>query len=535
MWLGQKIIIFTAGNPSQDRLLLIQRLNDNPNIEIVALVIDMYRRPLFKRLQFLRKKWGIFEFSRSLLWKILVIIKEIFNFLIQQWHDCFFQHKTPCTYKEFCENFSIPFFQVRNINDEDNLKFIQEFNSDLGVIFGGRILKKHIINTPKFGSLNIHKHNAEKYRGGGQTGFVECLEGDQKICVTIHYASEQVDAGDVVKMESFQIDRYDNDVSIAIKADTLGIELYYKCICDVLQGNAKRIIQNNIGAKIYYTTPYYKRDMLWKKRKNSLRRILNKKGGLHKKLYYYLFRNIRKIIFYIIIPLLVIIRKNLEAKGKAPIIIMYYHGVSNLAENWMSLPLDEFKSQIDYAQKYFEIISLDKAIERLRSGKNYKTSLVITFDDGYKNCYTNVLPLMRTYNIPATFFICAQSTVNGDMLPHDINGGHKNARLMDTDEIREILDNGGIIGSHALNHEDFGDLDCVESKYVLVESKRILESICEEKINYFSFPYGLKENMNEASTQRTTNSTSENPNQESSEEDKEEGGDIKVGSFWDWS
>jgi len=43
------------------------------------------------------------------------------------------------------------------------------------------------------------------------------------------------------------------------------------------------------------------------------------------------------------------------------------------------------------------------------------------------------------------------------------------------------------------------------------------------------------ENMNEASTQRTTNSTSENPNQESSEEDKEEGGDIKVGSFWDWS
>lgn len=495
IWIGKKIIIFTTGHPSQDRLLLIQRLNANPNIEIAAIVIDMYKQPLFKRLKFLRNKWGTFEFFRSLLWKTLVIIKEIFNILIQQWHDCFFLHITPCTYKEYCEFFLIPFFQVNNINDEENLNLLQELDSDLGVIFGGRILKKHIINTPKLGSLNIHKHNAEKYRGGGQTGFVEYLEGDKEIGVTIHFASEQVDAGDIVKMESFQIDRYDNDVSIAVKADTLGIELYYKCICDVLQGTAKRKIQNNNSAKTYYTSPYFKRDILWQRRKKALHRILNKNESIVRKILYYFFRNIRTLIFYSFIPILAILRKNLEANGKAPIIIMYYHGVSNLAENWMSLPLDEFKMQIDYAQKYYEIISLGKAIECLRSGKNYKTSLVITFDDGYKNCYTHVLPLIRAYKIPATFFICAESAVKGDLLPHDFKSGHKNASLMNTDEIREILNNGGKIGSHALNHENFGDLDSIESAYVMVESKRILEDICEEKIDYFSFPYGLNENM----------------------------------------
>jgi len=494
-WLGNKIIIFTAGHPSQDRLLLIQRLKDNPKIEIVAIVLDMYKQPLFKRMQFLRKKWGTFEFIRSLLWKILVIFKEFFNNLLQQWHDIFFLSKHPLTYKEFCKINLIPYFQVKNINDKDNLKILEELNSDLGVIFGGRILKHHIINTPKLGSLNIHKHNAEKYRGGGQTGFVEYLEGDQEIGITIHFASEKVDSGDIVKMESFQIDRYDNDVSIAIKADTIGIELYYKCICDALQGTAKRVIQNNNSAKTYYTTPYYKRDKLWQRRKKNLYRILKKKEILSRKISYFLFRNIRKIIFYIIIPFLVILRKYLESKGKAPIIIMYYHGVSNLAENWMSLPLDEFKKQIDYAQKYYEIISLEKAIKLLRSGKNYKTSVVITFDDGYKNCYTHVLPLMLTYKIPATFFICAESAVKGNLLPHDFKSDYKNATLMNPDEIREIFNNGGKIGSHALNHENFGDLDSKESTYVLVESKRILEEICGENIKYFSFPYGLNNNM----------------------------------------
>jgi len=501
VWLGQKVVIFTAGYPSQDRMLLIKRLRDNPNIKVVALVFDLYNQSFLKRLQFLRRKWGTVEFMRSMLWKFIVLIKKFFYIIVRQWHDVFFVPKIPLTYKEFCEKNSILFVHVNNINDEKNVKLLQELDSDLGVIIGGRILKNHIINIPNLGSLNIHKHNAEKYRGGGQTGFVEYLEGDKEIGVTIHFASEKVDAGDIIDMETFHIEEYDNDESIAIKADTLGIELYYKCICAVLQGTASSRSQIDNNAKTYYTTPFYKRDKLWMKKKKDLYNILNKKDKYSRRLIYFIYRNIRKIIFYISIPKLAAMRNKLEAKGKAPIIFMYYHGVSNLAENWMSLPLNEFKLQLDYAQKYYEIISMEKAVEILRSGKNYKTALVITFDDGYKSCHSHVLPLMRTYKIPATFFICAESSENEEILPHDFNNGYENAKLMNPDEIKEIAENGGEIGSHALAHENIADLDYGASDYVLMESKRILENICKRKIKYFSFPYGLKKDFTEESCQ----------------------------------
>jgi peptidoglycan/xylan/chitin deacetylase (PgdA/CDA1 family) len=71
------------------------------------------------------------------------------------------------------------------------------------------------------------------------------------------------------------------------------------------------------------------------------------------------------------------------------------------------LGIQEFEQTIDYVQKQFEILPLNEAVERLRSERLPRRAACITFDDGYPDWETGVVPLLLSRNLPATFFITA--------------------------------------------------------------------------------------------------------------------------------
>lgn len=97
--------------------------------------------------------------------------------------------------------------------------------------------------------------------------------------------------------------------------------------------------------------------------------------------------------------------------GNKKLRILCYHRVCDVDENFMldegvvSASPTEFERQMKFVSKYFNVITF-RALEEYRdNGKFPENSLIITFDDGYKDNYTNAYPILKKYGLPATIFL----------------------------------------------------------------------------------------------------------------------------------
>lgn len=112
---------------------------------------------------------------------------------------------------------------------------------------------------------------------------------------------------------------------------------------------------------------------------------------------------------------------------------------------------------------------------------NYNPDVTITFDDGYSNNYTSAYPVLKEMNTPAYFFILVSKVGT--------------AGYMSWEQIKELANNGMIIGSHGMTHRILTDLSDKELDYEMGESKKILEGNLRCKIHYFSVPRGFYNGM----------------------------------------
>lgn len=66
---------------------------------------------------------------------------------------------------------------------------------------------------------------------------------------------------------------------------------------------------------------------------------------------------------------------------------------------------DNFGKQVKFLKDKFKIISLDVLIERLKNGEDVSGCCVLTFDDGWRDNYTNAFPILKKHQVPATIFL----------------------------------------------------------------------------------------------------------------------------------
>ncbi len=124
-----------------------------------------------------------------------------------------------------------------------------------------------------------------------------------------------------------------------------------------------------------------------------------------------LFKN---FTYYLIFKLHIIgLIKNIYSKKfNNPIKILYSHKVINKDDDLFlflntlgHLSVEEFESKIKYLKHHYNFISLDECLNYLSTKKRPKNLLVLTFDDGYKCIYTDIYPILKKYNVPATVFL----------------------------------------------------------------------------------------------------------------------------------
>lgn len=102
------------------------------------------------------------------------------------------------------------------------------------------------------------------------------------------------------------------------------------------------------------------------------------------------------------------------------VLIAVYHSINALPEDRIRTPNlvspTSFEDHLRYYAAHMTVIALGDYLSAMRDGRALpKNSLVITFDDGYKDNLTCAYPLLQRYGFPATFFVASGYIGSGEM------------------------------------------------------------------------------------------------------------------------
>ena len=236
--------------------------------------------------------------------------------------------------------------------------------------------------------------------------------------------------------------------------------------------------------------------------------------------------------------------------------IIYYHTISNSELEFFpkktTQSINTFKKQISYLNRRYNIISLDEAFHKFQNNESFNNDLVITTDDGFKENYTVIAPVLNEFGVPFSAFLCndlidnkllmwrnilfliskkgpvKKSTIRDLCEEFDLNMPQddeiilswslrewdymnkdsiaqklwdlesdlslqayldENSPYLNTYQVKELIKSGVIIGSHSKSHPNFNTLSNKEIIAESVDSANDLENKFNIPVRYFSFPF----------------------------------------------
>ncbi len=251
----------------------------------------------------------------------------------------------------------------------------------------------------------------------------------------------------------------------------------------------------------------------------------------------------------------------LAARRRRPLILRYHRVHPDGFEPPYELGISRsiFEAQLDYLSRECAPVSLEELCAGLFEGRRLpERAVALTFDDGYRDNYTEALPALRARRLPATVFVTAGHLDSGrsfwwdelagavfaaapgpygidlgqgpepvqldgpgsrrrlvdhacarvKRLPHDeaqawlasvagtLGGAPAEERsVLSWREVQEMADAGFEIGSHTLDHPVLSRLAPDEAERQVVASRRLIEERLGRPVRYFAYPNGTREDF----------------------------------------
>jgi len=172
-------------------------------------------------------------------------------------------------------------------------------------------------------------------------------------------------------------------------------------------------------------------------------------------------------------------------------IIAMYHYVRDLKKSKYpkikGLELELFKKQIKYILKNHRVMAMEELIEAVEANKDLEdNALLLTFDDGYKDHFEFVLPVLEKAGIKASFFPCVEPVIKKQVL--QVNKIH--FILASADEKDIISDIYNLLKKHSLSKDDFnynklakrGRFDSKETMFIKRMLQKEIPAGCRQDI-----------------------------------------------------
>lgn len=118
-------------------------------------------------------------------------------------------------------------------------------------------------------------------------------------------------------------------------------------------------------------------------------------------------------------------------------------------------------------------------IKAIAEGKKEKPkrAVILSFDDGHNNHYTQAFQILKKHNMKGVFFIISDKPGNDD-------------NYATWDQIAEMAQGGMEIGSHTVSHLNLADLSDDEIEKELVDSKKLIAEKAGVPVISLCYPAG---------------------------------------------
>jgi len=179
--------------------------------------------------------------------------------------------------------------------------------------------------------------------------------------------------------------------------------------------------------------------------------------------------------------------KTILARKQVP--ILCYHQVRNwkptdgkVGKDYI-VEIENFKNHIKMlADSGYHTILPDQLYAYLNTGAPLPSKpIMLTFDDTDLDQFTVVNPILKKYGYKAVYFIMTVS----------IGKKGKFVDYMSADQIKQLSDEGNVIGSHTYDHKNFKKYTGKDWEEQLDKPTKRLEEITGKKITEFAYPFGL--------------------------------------------
>jgi len=117
-----------------------------------------------------------------------------------------------------------------------------------------------------------------------------------------------------------------------------------------------------------------------------------------------------------------------------------------------------------------------------------KKSVILTFDDGFKNFIENAYPILK--KLKATAYIFIPVSFIGKYNVWDYKKLNVKIPVMNWSDLQFLVKEGFIIGSHTMTHPFLTKIPLKDAKREIEFSKKFLEDNLGIEINTFCYPYG---------------------------------------------
>ncbi|KQN33295.1 polysaccharide deacetylase [Pedobacter sp. Leaf41] len=179
--------------------------------------------------------------------------------------------------------------------------------------------------------------------------------------------------------------------------------------------------------------------------------------------------------------------KTVLARKQVP--ILCYHQVRNwkptdgkVGKDYI-VEIQNFKDQMKMlADSGYHTILPDQLYAYLNTGAALPSKpIMLTFDDTDLDQFTIVNPTLKKLGYKAVYFIMTVS----------IGKKGKFVDYMSSDQIKQLSDEGNVIGSHTYDHKNFKKYAGKDWEEQLDKPTKRLEEITGKKMTEFAYPFGL--------------------------------------------
>ena len=157
--------------------------------------------------------------------------------------------------------------------------------------------------------------------------------------------------------------------------------------------------------------------------------------------------------------------------------VFMYHGVTDYT--WGSAELFVSPSVLEEQLRYLVENGYDPIwFEDLREVEKYDKPVILTFDDGYQDNYTDLFPLLQKYNVKATIFV--------------ITGWLGGEKYLTPEQVTEMSQSGLVsVPRHTWSHQDRDTLPAEAQREQMSQSKLAILRLTGKEPAVLCYPRGL--------------------------------------------